>query len=86
MKNKFESMCYTVLVGSVLTTSFALATAEPKKEDVLWMNCCQRQEVGMRCSDAKSRNACYYTCQVGCGYADSINGKKCRQFCDIRWA
>ena len=57
-----------------------------------FMKCCEMSHigephpVGTRCSDQKSRYACYVACQKLCGDPDSINGKKCRQMCNIRWA
>lgn len=58
----------------------------PELQEVqVWSKCCETPG-GTPCSAAKNKYECYLACQAKCGDPDSLVGKKCRQFCNIRWA
>lgn len=68
---------------------FAHANVMPPDDDpVQWMRCCERKGNYSvpPCSSTTTKEQCYKSCQVKCGDPDSINGKKCRQFCNINFS
>ncbi|MBS1722721.1 MAG: hypothetical protein JSS66_06900 [Armatimonadetes bacterium] len=81
---KLQNICTTALFSAALVSMGICSTGIGNGGCVdLWMKCCERNPVGKRCSDSKNKAECYMACQNGCGDPDSINGKKCRQQCDI---
>jgi hypothetical protein len=69
-------------LAAVIGAATAIPSS-PSPTKQTWMSCCERLPKGEKCSDSNTRAECYKSCQKGCGDKDDINGKKCRQFCDI---
>jgi hypothetical protein len=82
---KITTTTLNVFLGTFLLSLIAWSASVPVPEQY-WMRCCQdRNPKGKRCSDAANKAQCYRACQMGCGDPDSINGKKCRQQCDLNF-
>jgi hypothetical protein len=82
MKKLIQNFLVIAIAAIVIGVAIAIPSSPtPTKQS--WMSCCERLPKGAKCSDAETRAECYRACQAGCGDKDDINGKKCRQFCDI---
>lgn len=81
MNTIYRSAALFGMLSLVALAYFAVASPNPGQN--VWMACCQRGPKGKRCSDAHTKADCYLACQSLCGDPDSINGRKCRQSCDL---